>query len=186
MTRYVALLRGINVGGRNPIKMTALRTCLEQGGFDDVATYIQSGNVVFTADASSNARLTTDVEEMLLGAFGYDISVVLRSRQQMRTIVDGAPMGFGREPDTYRYDVIFPKAPLTARSAMKDIQTKDGVDTAHLGTGALYFARLIARASQSRLSKIVSIPIYKSITIRNWNTTTRLMQMLEPDHGDAG
>jgi uncharacterized protein (DUF1697 family) len=115
---------------------------------------------------------------MLVATFDYDPTVVVRSRKQMRAIVEKAPTGFGRQPATYRYDVIFLKEPLTARAAMGSIDTKPGVDEAYPGTGVLYFSRLIARATQSRLSKIVSSPIYPSVTIRNWNTTTKLLELM--------
>lgn len=176
---YVALLRGINVGGKNPIKMADLKACFAEHGFERVATYIQSGNVVFASRGSSATQLTVDIEDMLAARFDYEASVVLRSGRQMRAIVDRAPEGFGEDPARYRYDVIFLKAPLDARTAMKSVLTREGVDRAHAGTGVLYFSRLISRATQSRLSRIVSMPVYQSMTIRNWNTTTRLLRMLE-------
>ena len=179
VTMYVALLRGINVGGKNPIRMADLKACFEEHGFERVATYIQSGNVVFNAARSSPTQLTVDIENILAARFDYAASIVLRSRRQMRAIVDHAPAGFGEDPDHHRYEVIFLKAPLTARAAMKSVLTRDGVDRAHAGTGVLYFSILISRATQSRISRIVSMPVYQSITIRNWNTTTRLLRMLE-------
>jgi uncharacterized protein (DUF1697 family) len=178
MARYVALLRGINVGGRNLIKMAELAACFERNGFADVTTYIQSGNVVFGSSGSSNAELTDRIERMLATSFDYEASVVVRSRRQMRAIVDGAPPGFGADPDRYRSDVLFLKPPLTSKVAIAQVPTKDGVDRAWVGTGVLYFDRLTARATQSRLSAIVSMPIYRSVTIRNWNTTTKLLRLL--------
>lgn len=179
MPGYVALLRGINVGGRNLIKMPALKACLEANGFEDVATYIQSGNVVFASPGTRPAELTQRIEAMLTQTFGYQATVVVRNRRQMRAVVERAPDGFGVEPMRYRYDVIFLKEPLTAKVAMKSVPVKRGVDEAHAGTGVVYFSRLIANASQSRLSRIVSSPIYPSVTIRNWNTTTRLLRMMD-------
>ena len=178
MPRYVALLRGINVGGNNLIKMTALKACFEAHGFLDVVTYIQSGNVVFASTRTRADRLTGRIEAMLAETFGYEATVVLRSRTQMRADRRARAEGLRRQPATYRYDVIFLKEPLTARAAMTSVATKPGVDEAHAGTGVLYFSRLISKASQSRLSKIVSSPIYPSVTIRNWNTTTKLVGML--------
>jgi uncharacterized protein (DUF1697 family) len=179
VARYVALLRGINVGGKNAIPMPALKACLEEAGFDDVTTYIQSGNVVFDAPASSQADLTRRIEGMLRKTFAhYDASVVLRSRSQMRSIVDRAPKGFGTEPSKYRYDVVFLKAPLTAKAAIKDVSTKEGVDRIWGGTGVLYMSRLSSRATQSRLNRVASLPIYKHMTIRNWNTTTKLAELM--------
>jgi uncharacterized protein (DUF1697 family) len=177
--RYVALLRGINVGGKNLIKMTALKACFEEHGFRDVATYIQSGNVLFTAAAAKGDALARRIERTLSTAFHYQASVVLRTSRQMQDIVSCAPRGFGAHPARYRYDVIFLKAPLTAATAIKSVPVKEGVDQAYAGIGVIYFSRLISKASQSRLSRIVSLPIYQSMTIRNWNTTTKLLRMME-------
>ena len=180
MARYVALLRGINVGGKNPIPMPALRASFEAAGFGDVGTYIQSGNVVFSAPTTSQAELTRRIEKLIRAAFAhYDASVVLRSRSQMRAVVDKAPKGFGREPAKYRYDVVFLKSPLTVRVAIKDVPIKEGVDQLWPGRGVLYSSRLMSRATQSRFSRIVSLPTYKAMTIRNWNTTTKLVELLE-------
>jgi uncharacterized protein (DUF1697 family) len=176
--QYVALLRGINVGGKNLIKMTELKACLQSKGFGDVTTYIQSGNVLFTAPASKGDELATRIETQLTKTFNYSASLVLRTLKQMDDIVERAPKGFGAEPAKYRYDVIFLKSPLTASSAAKSVPVKEGVDEAHAGAGVLYFSRLTSKAAQSRLSRIVSLPIYKSMTIRNWNTTTKLLKMM--------
>jgi len=177
MTRYVALLRGINVGGKNLIKMPALKACFEANGFESVSTYIQSGNVVFEA-VDRPSQLTRRIEEMLAEAFVYVPTVVVRNRKQMQAIVERAPKGFGGEPKKYRYDVIFLKEPLTAAAAMKHLPTNPAVDRAHAGTGVLYVSRLIAKATQSRLNKIISSPIYPSVTIRNWSTTTKLLELM--------
>jgi uncharacterized protein (DUF1697 family) len=180
MARYVALLRGINVGGKNLIPMPALKAAFEEDGFEDVRTYIQSGNVVFSTPTTRQPELTRRIEKSIRTAFGhYDASVVLRSRSQMRSLVDRAPKGFGSDPSTYRYDVVFLKAPLTAKAAVKDVPIKEGVDRMWAGSGVLYSSRLIARAMQSRFSRIVSLPTYKSMTIRNWNTTTKLLELLD-------
>ncbi len=179
MPTYVALLRGVNVGGKNPIKMPALKAAFEEDGFEDVATYIQSGNVLFTASGIRAADLTRRIEAMLAKAFDYVPTVVVRNRTQIRSIVDSAPKGFGSSPTKYRYDVIFLKEPLTAKVAMKSVPTNPAVDEAHAGTGVLYFSRLSAKATASRLNKIVSSPIYQSLTIRNWNTTTKLLSLMD-------
>lgn len=178
MNQYVALLRGINVGGNNLIKMPALKACFEDLGFEDVRTYIQSGNVLFRAQGS-NAALTNQIETALSKTFDYESRVVVRSHKQMQEIVSNAPEGFGSDPATYRYDVLFLKEPLTAARAMKDVTTKAGVDRAFAGKGVLYFSRLISKATQSHLSRIVSMPIYQSITVRNWNTTTKLLSLMD-------
>jgi uncharacterized protein (DUF1697 family) len=181
--RYVALLRGINVGGNNLIKMAALKACFEEEGFVDVATYIQSGNVLFGAPVSASEKLARRIEGALAATFGCAASVLLRNREQMRNIVERAPDGFGARPAEYRYDVIYLLPPLTAATAMKSVPTAPGVDQAHAGVGVLYFARLISKASQSRLSRLVSMPVYQRMTIRNWNTTTKLLRLIDEAAG---
>jgi uncharacterized protein (DUF1697 family) len=90
-----------------------------------------------------------------------------------------APGQFGKDATKYRYDVIFLKAPLTAKVAMQSITVKDGVDRAYAGNGVLYFSRLMAKATQSRLQRIIALPMYQNMTIRNWNTTTKLLALMD-------
>lgn len=183
MNTYVALLRGINVGGKNKIKMGDLRACMEALGFEDVRTYIQSGNVIFRTTERDQGALTSQIEGALVENFGFQLPVVVRSRHEMEEIVANAPAGFGSEPESYRYDVIFLKEPLTAAEALPVVTMKQGVDQGFAGNGALYFSRLISRATQSRLGQIASTPIYPKITIRNWNTTTRVAKMMAEEAG---
>lgn len=164
--RYVALLRGVNVGGNNIIPMAALRAAVEALGLRDVATYIQSGNVLFTGPAGSRAprQLESRLQAALSRRFRYTSRVVVVSRSMLARIVAEAPAGFGIAPAAYRYDVIFCKAPLTPAAALRAVETRDGVDAVSAGTYALYFTRLIRRATQSRLSRIVQKPEYQYMT----------------------
>ena len=163
--RYVALLRGINVGRAKRIAMGDLRAVVERLGFTEVRTLLNSGNVVFTGATAKPQEIAT--------------RIVLLSRGQLARIIASAPRGFGAQPGKYRYDVIFLRDPLRAASALKSVPLCPGVDEACGGPGALYFRRLIAGASRSRLARIVSLPIYQHMTIRNWNTTTRLLGLME-------
>jgi uncharacterized protein (DUF1697 family) len=176
---YVALLRGINVGGSNLIKMPSLKACFEAQGLRDVSTYIQSGNVLFAAGRSNQHALTGQIEKALSKTFAYQSRVVVCSFEQMKAIVEGAPRGFGGRPSAYRYDVIFLKHPLTAGEAMQSVTAKPGVDRVFAGDGVLYFSRLISKATQSQLSRIVGTPAYQNMTIRNWNTTGKLLELME-------
>lgn len=179
--RYLALLRGINVGGKNIIKMADLKACFDEMGFSDVVTYIQSGNVVFASAEKDAAKLTDKIEKELSKRFNYTSRLVIVAHPEMKKIVAGAPRGFGDAPDTYRYDVIFLKDPLTPAKAMEQVSVREGVDQAFQGKYVLYFSRLISRASQSYLTKIIGLPIYQNMTIRNWNTTTRLLALMEKE-----
>ena len=176
--RYVALLRGINVGGRNKVAMSDLREAFEGAGYGDVRTYIQSGNVLFES-AGARRSMEDDLERLLERRFGVPLVVVARSHDQLRQIVLRAPDGFGAAPDQYHSDVVFLKAPLTARQAMNVVVLRDGVDQAWAGKGVVYFARVSAERTRSRMSKIVGTPEYQQMTIRSWATTTKLLALLD-------
>ncbi|HVO76172.1 MAG TPA: DUF1697 domain-containing protein [Ignavibacteriaceae bacterium] len=177
--RYLALLRGINVGGNNIIKMSALKSCFEKMGCIDVATFIQSGNVIFSSDEKNKVKLTLKIENELSKTFNYNSRIVLVTDKGLNGIIRNAPENFGSDPSNFRYDVIFLKEPLTAQTAMNDVKIREGVDNAYAGKNVLYFSRLTAKASQSRLPKIIMLPIYKYMTIRNWNTTTKLLALMD-------
>ncbi len=190
VTRFVALLRGINVGGRNKVAMRDLRAAFQDAGYESVATYIQSGNVLFDAEVSgtqlasvtqleSGTQLESEIEAMLHRRLGLQLVVVVRAREQMSQVVAKAPEGFGTAPDTFHSDVIFLKTPLTSDQAMQVVTLREGVDEAWPGSGVLYFQRLSARRTQSRLSTIVGKPEYQQMTIRSWSTTTKVLGLLE-------
>jgi uncharacterized protein (DUF1697 family) len=174
---YIGLIRGINVGGKNIIRMTDLKLCFENAGLTDVTTYIQSGNVLFRSAKKDKTILEKSIEKSLAKHFGVDLRLILLTPEQIRKVVEEAPHGFGIEPEKYRYDVLFLKDPLTPEEAMRDLRIKDGVDNAFTGAGVLYFSRLISKASQSYLTKLIQMPVYQQLTIRNWNTATKLLAL---------
>lgn len=175
---YVALLRGINVGGRNKVPMADLREALTSAGFGAVRTYIQSGNVLFES-AAPRRSLEDRVEAAIEDRFGFPILVVVRAHTELRHVVEQAPAGFGEEPDRYHSDAIFLKAPLSSGGAMRVVHEREGVDRAWPGRGVLYFARESERRSQSRLSRIVGTPEYQRMTIRSWKTTSKLLDLMD-------
>jgi uncharacterized protein (DUF1697 family) len=176
--RYVALLRGINVGGRNKVPMAELRSAFEDAGHTDVSTYIQSGNVLFRS-STPRRSIEADVERMLERHLGFPIVVVVRSHAQLRSVVTNAPRSFGAKPDAYHSDAIFLRSPLTPSQVMKLVKLRDGVDQAWPGAGVVYFARLSAERTKSRMSSIVGTPEYANMTIRSWATTTKLLALLD-------
>ena len=183
MNRYLVLLRGINVGGKNIIKMVDLKASFEAMGFSNVVTYIQSGNVLVQSVDKDKAAITTKIEKGLSKRFNFDAKVVVISQKELAAVVKSVPEGFGGDNEKFRYDVIFLKEPLTPKEAMQSVKVREGVDTAHAGKQALYFSRLISRASQSYLTKIIGMPVYQLMTIRNWNTTTKLLALMEGQNG---
>ena len=177
---FLILLRGINVGGKNKVAMAELRKCLEGLGFSDVATYIVSGNVILTSDRGAD-ETTALIEAALPKAFQLDselIRVLALTHDQLQAVVDDRPKGFGDQPEKYHSDVIFLMG-IDAAEAMPIFNPREGVDRVWPGKGVVYSQRLSAQRTKSRLSAVMASPLYKSMTIRNWNTTVKLLEMLK-------
>jgi uncharacterized protein (DUF1697 family) len=186
MHSYVILLRGINVGGKNKISMAELKLFLEELGFTHVTTYIQSGNVILRSPLSAEA-IQTLIEEGLPKRFQLDSSIIrilALTKDQLQSIITDRPKGFGDQPNEYHSDVVFLMG-ISPEDAMKVFDPREGVDQVWAGEGVVYSQRLSALRTKSRLNKVMSSPLYKSMTIRNWNTTTKLLAMLEANEHDS-
>jgi len=178
--KYVALLRGINVGGRNLVRMADVRDCLEGQDFTRVTTYIQSGNVLFESRSSDAVRLTAVMEKALVTAFGHEVPVFLRSQAQLKRIVSQAPSSW-KTGKALRQNVAFLRAPLTAKRALSEIDPRPDVDSVTAGHGVLYMSTVMNRLKQSRLPRIVGTPIYRDMTIRSFSTCQKIVALMEVD-----
>jgi uncharacterized protein (DUF1697 family) len=179
MAEYVVLLRGINVGGRNKVPMAQLRACLEDAGFEDVRTYIASGNVLLRSRLGKRA-LEQAVEDRVEECFDLDsgrVRALALTRSRLRGVVEQRPSGFGDEPDTYHSDAIF-LIDITPARAMRVFDPREDVDAVWPGRGVVYSQRLSAERTKSRLGRIVGTPEYASMTIRSWRTTCTLLELM--------
>jgi uncharacterized protein (DUF1697 family) len=177
----VILLRGINVGGKNNLSMAALKECLEELGYADVATYINSGNVIADSKKSATA-VEAEIEKVLPAKFKLDselIRVLALSKATFKAMVDGRPKGFGDEPGKYHSDAIFLMRDIKLKDAVGVFDPREGVDAFWPGKGVIYHRRLSAERTKSKLNKVLATPFYKSMTIRSWQTTEKLLAMLE-------
>lgn len=183
MKTYVILLRGINVGGKNKISMAELKLFLEEQGFEDVVTYIQSGNIVLRSDLDAK-KLSAKIENSLPKKFKLDSSVIkilALDRKTFKKVVAQAPKLFGKDDSKYRYYVLFPMGRRTSE-AIKEIDVREGIDKAWQGDAAIYYrlpSLTSPNATKSYLNKVTQKPIYAAITMRNWNTTIKLLEILE-------
>jgi uncharacterized protein (DUF1697 family) len=187
LTTYLILFRGINVGGKNKVPMVELKALLTDLGFRNVRTYIQSGNAVLQSDLKAES-IAARIEEAMPGRFTLDTSVIrvlVLSRAELEAAIDKRPKGFGDQPDMYHSDAIFLMG-VDAAEAMPAFSPQDGVDVVWPGDGLIYSQRLSAQRTKSRLGRVVSSPLYKSMTIRSWQTTIALMELLKAvDDGEA-
>jgi len=180
MTTYLLLLRGINVGGKNKIPMSNLRKCLEELGFTNVTTFIASGNVILDS-SKKPIEIKKLIEKALSVCFKIDsdvIKVLVLTCKQLQAIIEQKPKGFGDHPEKYHSDAIF-LLDIDVKQAISLFNPREGVDKIWPGDGVIYSQRLSAMRTKSRLREVMGTPEYKSMTIRNWSTTTTLLRLLE-------
>lgn len=180
--RYVVLFRGINVGGRNKLAMSKLKSLLEELGFEDVATYIQSGNALLTTRLGARAAAAS-IEEALGQQFRLDsalIKVLAISAADLEAVVERRPRGFGDEPGKYHSDAIFMMG-LSVKEALTAFSPLEGVDTLWPGRGVIYHQRLSSMRTKTRLNRMMASPLYLSMTIRSWQTILKLLELALPD-----
>lgn len=180
MKTYILLLRGINVGGKNKVSMTLLKKRLEELGFSNVLTYIASGNVILQSNKHAD-EIKAQIETVLPKTFKLDselIKVLVLSHEQLKAIIDNRPKGFGDQPDKYHSDTIFLMGIDTA-DAMPVFNPRESVDKVWPGNGVIYSQRLSALRTKSRLNQAMASPLYKSMTIRSWSTTVKLLDILK-------
>jgi len=172
---YVALLRGINVGGSRSLKMAILKTAFEKAGCTNVATYIQSGNVVFAHVEKSEAKLREILEAAIAKAAGFDVDVVLRTRSELAKVIENNP--FARSDAERVYVFFLPSKP--ARDALATIDVKAFAPEAFRLVGREVYLSLPAGMGNSKLAAALMRKL-KDATARNWRTTEKLVAMCSP------
>lgn len=179
MNTYLVLLRGINVGGRNKVSMSILRQKLEEAGFKGVKTYIQSGNIILSTDYDKNT-VSFKIGKLLAKSFDLDkpVLVLTLEYKQLKSVIDKAPRRYGRSPEKYKSDVAF-LIDVDPKDIKDQFKINPLVDQLWAGEGVIYYQRLSENLSKSRIASIMSNPVYKKMTIRNWRTTTKLLEMME-------
>lgn len=177
MTTFIALLRGINVGGNKIIKMQDLKKMLQSLGFHNVRTYIQSGNVVFESDEGSESLLTGVIERKIHEVFGFEVSVMIRTLAEMEEVITNNPFQL-TEPEAFkRWYVSFLPAVPSAEALDKLRIYEDGPEKLRFVGREMYVLYEIS-VSQSPLFKVPFDKILgMSVTARNWNTVNKLIAM---------
>lgn len=177
MPVYVALLRGINVGAHNRVKMEQLRSSLEALGYGEVRTYIQSGNAVFRSEKREPVRISQAIEQKLREAFGFSVTVITRSREELFSIIEGNPFLNEKIIENFKLHVMFlPTAPDTvAREELKQL-TSEPDQCCLIGKNLyLYLPHGVARSSLEN-NAIARRHLGRG-TMRNWNTISALYKL---------
>lgn len=175
---YVALLRGINVGGKNKVDMKELKAVFEDAGMTAVRTYINSGNVIFSSRARSATKLADGLEEAVAASLGVSIRVLVRNLESMRAVGAALPAEWVNDT-TMRCDVMFLWAQVDRPSVLDELTIKSEIEDVRYVPGALLWRVDRDGVTRSGLAKLVGMPLYKQMTIRNCNTTRKLIELME-------
>lgn len=174
---YAALLRGINVGGNNKVSMAELKACFEAMGFGNVKTYINSGNVIFSADSESQ-KLANQIESALKTKFGFNISVVVKDLVQMAKVVSGIPKKWYGD-DTLRRYIMFLRPSIDKPSIMDGLKIRrPDIEEVTYVPGAILWSAKISELTHSDMVRLASSAIYKEMTIRNLSTTLKVYELM--------
>lgn len=175
---FVALLRGVNVGGNNMISMSALKKSFEAVGLDDVVTYINSGNIIFKSKEADARKLETKIEKMLSKEYQLDSRVVLRSLSEMEKIVQNLPKNWTADRD-WRYNVIFLRHTIDSEKILAELEVKKDIEEVVYCPGALLWSAQISELTRTNMLKLSSRKMYLDMTIRNQNTTRKLYELMK-------
>lgn len=175
MSTWVALLRGINVGGNNILPMKELRALLESNGFEDVKTYIQSGNIVFRSGTEDKAALSSKVESAIEQEFGFRPPVLLLRIEELDAAVAANPYPDG-DPKTVQFCFLFEPAPGTDQGALKDLSTPSEQFAL---TDAVFYLHAPDGIGRSKLAAKMAQHIPSEMTVRNLRTVLKLQEMAQ-------
>ena|SRR5437660_961810 len=175
---FVALLRGVNVGGNNMISMSALKESFETMGFTQVTTYINSGNVIFKGKENDARKLESKIEQMLSREYQLDSKVVIRSLSEMAKLVKGLPRSWNVD-SRWRYNVIFLRHSIDSEQILGELPAKRDIEQVFYRSGALLWSAQISELSRTNMLKLSSRKIYQDMTVRNLNTTKKLYDLMK-------
>ena len=175
---FVALLRGVNVGGNNMISMSSLKKSFEAVGFPHVTTYINSGNIVFTTKEKDARKLEKRIEQMLSKEYELGSRVVVRSLPEMEQLVNNLPRSWSAD-SCWRYNVIFLRHSIDSEAILADLPANSDIEEIVYRPGALLWSAQATEMSRTNLAKLSSRKVFQDMTVRNLNTTKKLCDLMK-------
>ena len=179
MQTHLALLRGINVSGHNMIKMDVLKSTLENMGFQNVQTYIQSGNVFLDSDEESPAKIAFVIKQEIYRVFGYDVPIIVISKADLQACFANCNFLKEKDVDTKKLYVAFVSKELKADSINDLKMSQFKPDEVQIDNTRIFIKYHIG-AGKTRLDqKYIEKKLNLTATIRNWNTVSQLLKIYE-------
>ena len=175
--KHLALLRGINVSGHNMIKMEALKSMLENCGFQNVETYIQSGNVFLESEDENANSVGFTIKQEIVKQFGYDVPVIVLSKADLEKCLTNNPFFKEKNVDTKKLYVAFISKELNP-TALNDLKTSQFKPDEAFIDGNRIYMKLETGAGNTKLTqKYIEKKLNVTATSRNWNTVNKLIEM---------
>lgn len=175
---FVALLRGVNVGGNNMISMKSLKESFTTMGFKDVTTYINSGNIVFKSKEDDARKLESKIEKMLSKEYQLDSKVVVRNLPEMEKLLRNLPRSWGEDSD-WRYNVIFLRHTIDSEKILSELPAKTDIEEIVYRPGTLLWSAQAIEFNKTNMAKLASRKIFRDMTVRNLNTTKKLYDLMK-------
>jgi uncharacterized protein (DUF1697 family) len=176
--RQVALLRGINLGRNRRVSMGDLRKVLEDNGYEDVRTHLQSGNVVLSSPISG-ARLERALERQLADGLGIEVEVLVRSRKQLSDVVARDPLGkVAKNPSRYLVSFLRSKPPA---KVVRELEAEDVAPEQLVIDGREVYSWHPGGFQRSKLRTLLTQRLGVTTTGRNWSTVTRLLALMDEE-----
>jgi len=182
---YVALLRGINVGGNNTVSMTQLKKLFEELGYKDITTYINSGNVIFSNGQTNPRQLEEEIEKELEKTFGFPIRVVVRSFDEMEEIIKQIPKHWEQQNDplrseaSWRHNIIFLSHRIDNKNSFTDLTPKPNIEEMKYIPGVLLWTAKTSDLTHSTMITINKSKFHKEMTVRNLNTARKIYELMQ-------
>jgi len=176
--RYIALLRGVNVGVSKRLDMKELKAAFEQAGMTSVRTYINSGNVIFSSGTDDPVALAGLLEEAIEKRFGFGLDLLLRDMESMRTIVHAMPPDWTND-QAMKCDVLFLWRDVDSPAVLDGIDFDPELEDVRYVPGAIIRRVDRENAGRSALLSLVGTPLYRQLTIRNCNPARKLLKLME-------
>lgn len=174
---YVALLRGINVGGHAKVEMARLKQTFERLGLSNVKTYINSGNVIFDSAANPNT-LPAMVEQSILEDFGLSVPVLVRDRVNLEGLVQLIPATWVND-GTMKCDVMFLWQTLDRPEILSQIPHKPEIEDVRYFPGAVIWRINRDQVNRGQVLKIIGTDTYRQMTVRNVNTVRKILELMQ-------
>jgi len=174
---YVALLRGINVGGKNKMAMPRLKRTFEEVGLTDVTTYINSGNVIFKDSRRKPATIISALEKAIEQDFGFQIKLLILDLAAIRKTIKALPDNWTND-NSMKCDVMFLWDGFDRKDVLDDLKIKPDIEDVVYVPGAIIWRVDRPNVTRSGMIKLVGTELYKGMTIRNCNTVRRLAELM--------